>query len=101
MRIDSLSLEPVCVPVSASLNGQDYDPTSGTVTIAFPAAGVKPVIGDYNAASWESGGPPYVAYTRVGPGGTKTLADGVYDVWVKVAIGSDVVQRHVDTLIVE
>jgi hypothetical protein len=87
-RIDSTSKEYVRVPVEATNNGLVVNPTADTVEMAFPAVTVDPAGGDWKAATWEtdSTGTPvrYWARCLVGPGGTVTLAVGLYDVWVRI-----------------
>jgi hypothetical protein len=62
--------------------GAAVDPTSATVEVAFPAPTVEPT--SWNAASWETAGSRYHARCLVGPGGTVQLADGTYDMWVRI-----------------
>lgn len=99
LRISSLSTEYVRVPVTATKNGLPYDPTSSTVQMAFPGYGVEPITGDWKSASWETQGGNYWARCLIGPsGGTITLADGFYDVWVKIADSPETPVRRAGTL---
>lgn len=85
MEMSSLSTEYVEIPVIFTVGGAVQDPRGDTVQLAFPAYGVDPVGGDWVTGSWEPVGPPYVARALVGPGSSKVLSKGSYDVWVKVA----------------
>ena len=80
------------------------NPTADTVTMAFTAAGVDPVLGDYKTASWETDATttPSTYYARclVGPGGTVTLAAGTYEVWVKITDSPEVPVKRSGTLVV-
>lgn len=94
LQISSLSLQYVRVQVTAMKSGVGVDPSSDPVQMAFPSAGVAPVGGDWNTAAWEkyttTSGTTYWAICLVGPGGTKTLTAGRYDVWVKVTDSPEV-----------
>lgn len=86
--ISSLSIVYVKIPVAAIESGAVIDPTTATVTMAFPAVGVEPVSGDWKTATWETDATRtpdrYYARCLVGPSGTVTLTDGTYDVWTKI-----------------
>ena len=103
--ISALSLEYVRVPVAAKQAGAVVNPTADTVTMAFSAAGVDPVAGDYKTASWETDATttPSTYYARclVGPAGTVTLAAGTYEVWVKVTDSPEIPVKRSGTLIVK
>jgi len=79
--ISSASLESVMVPVT-DVNGTVL--SGNTVQMAFTAG--QPTNPDWKAATWTTLTSPtrYLATCLVGPGGTVTLADGSYEVWVKV-----------------
>jgi len=68
------------------------DPTSDTVQMAFVNG--EPTSGDWKTATWEadSSTNPTTYYARclVGPGGTVTLSDGDYQVWVKITDSPEV-----------
>jgi hypothetical protein len=87
--ISSLSREFVRVPITAKESGLDVDPTVAAVDMAFTTIGVEPGAGDWKVASWETDDTRspvrYFARCIVGPGGTVNLADGAYQVWVKVS----------------
>jgi hypothetical protein len=103
LKISSLSKEYVRVPVSATESGQPVDPTGDTVEMAFKTSG-EPSGGDWKAASWETDNSvsPVVYYARclVGPGGTVTLADGTYDVYVRVTDSPEIPVTNVGKLVV-
>lgn len=93
--VSSLTLQYIKVAVGAIDSGASVVITSGTVTMAFTTIGTEPVSGDWKTASWETDATRnpdrYYARVLVGPSGTVTLADGSYDVWVKVTgVGSEV-----------
>jgi hypothetical protein len=79
--IASSSLESVLVPVS-NVNGTDL--SALPVQMAFTPG--EPAGGDWKSATWTTLTNPtrYLASCLVGPGGTVTLAEGTYQVWVKV-----------------
>lgn len=95
MQQSSLSENYVKVPVSATDSGASVNISTGTVTMAFTAVDTEPVSGDWKTATWETDATRsparYYARCLVGPGGTVTLTDGDYDVWVKVTgVGSEI-----------
>lgn len=97
LEISSLSKEYVRVRVKAKEAGADVDPTADTVVMAFVADG-EPAALDYKAATWETdtSTTPDTYYARclVGPGGTVTLTDGLYKVFVKVTDNPEVPVKH-------
>ncbi len=80
LQISVASTQFVLVPVS-ELAGSD--PTSDTVTMAFPITGVDPTV--FYTASWLTVSGIYYARCLVGPAGAATLAIGYFDVYVKVS----------------
>lgn len=74
------------------------NPTADTVEMAFPVTGVEPVGGDWKGSIWytDTTSTPTRYYARclVGTtgtsGGAVTLADGLYDVWVRVTDSPEV-----------
>ena len=88
LAISSLSKEYVRVRVYAETNGVAVNPTADTVEMAFISGDTEPTSPDWKAASWETDTTTepdtYYARCLVGPGGTVTLADGLYQVWVRV-----------------
>lgn len=73
------------VKLEDPITGAQIDPTGYTVQLAFTAVTVKPVSGDWVAAAWRAGGPPYIAQTLVGPAnGGRVLPAGNYMMWAKV-----------------
>lgn len=99
LTISSLSKEYIRVAVSAKESGTAVDPTSDTVTMAFVTTD-EPVSGDFKTASWETDNGKYYARCLVGPGGTITLSDGLYSVWVKVTDSPEVPVLKAGTLMV-
>lgn len=102
--LSSLSLEHVRVRVAATSSGAVVNPTSDTVAMAFKQADAEPSGGDWKTASWETDSTqtPAVYYARclVGPSGTVTLADGSWDVWIKVTDSPEIPVRRVGRVIV-
>ena len=102
--ISSLSLEHVLARVSARKNGAVVNPTTDTVQMAFTTAEAEPVGGDWKAATWETDSATepdtYYAVCLVGPGGTVTLADGTYRMWVKVTDSPEIPVKKAGILIV-
>lgn len=84
-RISSLSLERVKVPVTATVNGAAYNPTGGTVVMAFKRPKDTPAAGDWRTASWETISGKHHARALVGPGGVVELTTGRWNVWVKIS----------------
>jgi hypothetical protein len=104
LTVSSLTTEYVRVQVAVKDSGEFVDPTSDLVQMAFPLPGVEPSGGDWQAASWESDvgttPPSYFARCLVGPLGTVILADGTYDVWVKITDTPEIPVRKVGALVV-
>lgn len=93
---DALSTEYVRVAIATS---PAADPTSDNIQMAFPVTGVNPVLGDWKSATWETDGTTYYARCLVGPApGVVTLAEGLYDVYVKVTDNPEVVVRQTGAL---
>lgn len=80
LQISVKSQQYIRVPV-AEAGGTD--PTSHTVTMAFPITGVDPTV--YATASWVTLNGIYYARCLVGPSGAITLPIGYYDCYVKVS----------------
>lgn len=91
MKLSTLTLQYVKVPVTAEVSGAAIDPTGDAVQMAFPVRGVKPVTNDWKTASWETMDGTYLARCLVGPGGTVTLGVGLYDVHVKITDSPEIV----------
>jgi hypothetical protein len=78
------STEFLHVPVTTTVNGAPYDPTSDTVQMAFMATGV-PASSDWHPSTWETVGSTHNAICLIGPaGGGIPLAPGTYTVYVRV-----------------
>lgn len=107
LTLSSLSLEYVKVRVSGRRAGVDLVPTGFTVDFAFTAAATpatEPGVSDWKVGSWETDASStptrYFARCLIGPSGTATLTDGSYDVWVRVADGTETPVRRVGRIIV-
>ena len=92
IAMSSVSRQYVKVPVSARLAGVSVDLTADSVQMAFSAVDSDP--STWYVATWETDSTTtpavYLARILVGPGGAVTLADGVYDIWVKVTDSPEV-----------
>ncbi len=88
--INHLSLQYYGIPVKTiTLAGVAYNPTAYPVAMAFmPQATQSPGVSDWQAATWSAVPSnvlfPYAAYCLIGPGGTITLTQGTYVVYLKI-----------------
>lgn len=101
VRISVLSTTYVLCRVSTTEGGVAADPTSGTVEFAFISEAednASPASSAWVSGSWESGTNDYWARCLVGPDGATELAEGTYDVWVKVTKSLETVISQVGTL---
>jgi hypothetical protein len=73
LEIPSISREYVYVPVAGAAGTEPVD-------IAFVGFGAEPGEPDWQTAEWSSGS----ARVLVGPDSDVVLADGLYEVWVRV-----------------
>lgn len=99
--IPSVSTEPVRIPVRVSEDGEWGDPSSGTVSAAFLGdVDDEPAVGDWVAATWETGGTNGTWYANclIGPSGVKTLTDGTWYVWIRIQYGTQDIQRPAGTI---
>jgi hypothetical protein len=76
LYLSALTSEYLAVRVM--LDDDAIDPTGWDIEAAWTAAGAEPVEGDWAAASWEAGGPPYRALVLA------DKAAGTYRLWVRV-----------------
>ena len=87
----SLEEVPVAVTPPPAVN-----PTGDTVQMAFlsvpPPA--QPTTEQWNVATWQSTGTPYIALCLVGPGGTIQLASGLWYVWLKISASPEVPVKY-------
>lgn len=74
LTIPSVSREYIHVPVTG---GSLSTPVELAV---IPSTQEEPASGDWRTAVWDG----TTAKLLIGPGGTLTLADGIYRVWVRV-----------------
>lgn len=101
MKLSSLSTEYVRVPVTVTdTAGTPIDPTGDPVQMAFTATRAEPDTGDWVTATWETSGSSHYARVLVGPGGTKTLTDGNWRIWVKVTDAPEVPVINAGALII-
>ena len=91
------SLEEVPVSVTAPTG---INPTSDTVQMAFLAVPppTQPGLSDWKAATWQSLSTPYIALCLVGPGGTTTLTQGQWYVWIKITAGLEIPVKYAGIL---
>lgn len=89
--LSALTDEDLRVRVRAS--DDEYDPTGDTVEAAWtePSA-TAPLAGDWTAATWESGGPPYIALVRANQDA------GTYRLWLRVTTVNETVVRRVSLI---
>lgn len=98
LRFPSLTTEYLRYPVEARRDGAELDPSVYPVSFAFTARGVAPVEADWRDGDWEADGDARYARILVGPAGGEELADGLYDVWLRVVDGPETPVRYVDAL---
>jgi hypothetical protein len=82
LTIPSISKEYLSVPVS----GTGLAGTEPVEIAVVPAGTEEPAEDDWLPAVWASG----QARILIGPGGDVELADGVYEVWVRVTASPEV-----------
>ena len=103
MIIPSITSETISTQVIKKENQATVDPTSDTVYFAFVTVDTEPGASDWNSGTWQSTTTTYYAQIQVGgtgSGATVELAEGNYDVWIRVdsSTSSDDVRRKVDEL---
>jgi len=94
-EISSTSNQFIRAEVSARVSGGFENVTVGAATMCFKVAGTTPGTGDFVAAAWEAGGPPYHMRRLSG-----LLAAGRYDIWTRVVLGTEDVRTKVGVLVV-
>ncbi len=87
IELSSSSREFVRVKVSAVESGVSVNPTSDTVEFAFVSIGQDVTDATWTSGAWETSGTTYYARKLVGAGGGLVLADGTYEVWVRINQG--------------
>jgi len=89
--VTSLEEVPVAVTSPAGIN-----PTGDTVQMAFLAVPppAQPTTLEWNVATWQSLAVPYIALCLVGPGGTITLTQGQWYVWIKLTASPEVPVKY-------
>ena len=95
--IYATSLEEVPVTVTAPIG---INPTSDTVVMAFLAVPppTQPTSLQWQTATWLSTSAPYTALCLVGPGGTITLAQGQWYVWIKITASPEIPVKYAGIL---
>jgi hypothetical protein len=89
ISLSQLSTQYIIVPVSATVAGISYNPTSDIVQFAFmPTATQVPQSGDWVTGVWETESSnilyPYLALCLVGPAGTINPGIGTYVVYIRI-----------------
>lgn len=105
VTMSSTSRQYLRLPVSATWQGVAQDPTADTVEFAAVTVGSEP--SSWTAGSWETdtSTDPDTFWARIlvsgtGGGGTLALADGTYDLWVRVTDSPERPVQRICTLIV-
>lgn len=105
VTMSSTSRQYLRLPVSATWNGITQDPTGDVVEFAAVPIGGAP--STWTAGSWETDTTtdPDTFWARIlvsgtAGGGTLALADGTYDLWIRVTDSPERPARRVGTLIV-
>jgi hypothetical protein len=103
LSISSLSTVYIQTPVSATIGGAVYNPTSDVVKMAFMLGTTKPGVSDWKTGSWDTApGPSYMAQVLVGPGaGGVALGTGVYAVWIQISDSPETPVSQVGYLTIE
>lgn len=103
--ISSQTKEYVLVDIATTVAGASVDPTGDAVEFAATVPGVEPSA--WLAGSWETDTTtdPDTYSARIlvsgtGGGGTLVLADGTYDLWVRITDSPERPARRAGTLIV-
>ena len=102
LTLSSLSTDYVQVPVSAAIDGANYNPTPDTVQLAFMAPGASPGTSDWHTGSWDTpSAGTYMAQVLIGPAaGGIVLTPGTYTIWVKVTDNPEVPVRTPGFLVI-
>ena len=106
LSLSSLSREYIKIKVAGYRGGLLIDPSAFTVEFGFTALASPPEEPDtWYPGDWETvllHGTPvhYLARVLIGPGSDVVLADGTYDVWVKIYDTQERPVRHVGRIII-
>lgn len=76
-------------------DGEVVDLSTGIVEYAFPASGERPAPSDWKTGAWVSGYPSYDLTPADIP-----LTVGLWDVWLRITIGTVVIEVRVDQIVV-
>lgn len=102
VSLSSLSNEYIRVQVSATESGAVVDPTGTAPDFAFmdDTASAEPGGGDWNAGNWETdAGPPIIYYARILVGSAgQVVAEGKWDVWIRITSSPEIPVRHIGRL---
>lgn len=90
VQIECASDEYVRTRVKAIENGNEINPTVFPVESVVLPVGDVPVEADWDAASWEIGGPPYWALTLID---ASALGDGTFQGWIRIDAGAEMVVK--------
>jgi hypothetical protein len=101
ISIAAVSTEYLAVNISAQSGGINVNPTTDDVNFAFIAGPSEPSEEDWNAGSWASSNPPYLARILIGPANDGLVLEaGSYVIWVQIVSDSEVPVFPVGTLVI-
>lgn len=99
--MSSLSTQNVLVPVRAFRQGQPYNPTADVVQMAFVSGWAEPQTWYTGSWAWTTAvNGYYQAQCLVGPGGTVSLSQGTYAVWVKITDNPEIPVINAGSLVI-
>lgn len=102
VRIPVISTEYVRVQVTATKNGQTYNPTGDTVYFQYTTVNSEPSAAapgaSWTAGAWETVGSTYIALGLVGSNGGVSLSVGTYAIWVQVGDSPEQPARNAGSL---
>lgn len=93
LRVSSLSVEPVRVPVYATANGTAIVTTGFAVSMAFITPGTDPLVGNWISGTWDVGDSVGAQCNISG------LAKGTYEMWIKILAATTIIKKF-GTLVV-
>ena len=98
MRMSSLSTEYLRYKVTATVAGQDINPTGDTVQFTFTQSNTPPSSG-WATGSWETyPDGNYVAKILIGPAGSQDLAAGSWIPWIKITDNPEIPVRQLPAI---
>lgn len=80
ISVSRLDGQDLMMPITATRDGQPYDPTSDTISVAVLPTGIEPGTSDWHTARWVTLNGMHQVFFPAGP-----RADtGLHKVWFKV-----------------